>query len=149
MSTPRTVRSFPQAAPLLQDMSWILSPLLEIPNVKAGVVLSRDGLILGSSDTVDTTSAEGVAAMTSSVLGAVRTLAKTFGGANERIGDLVASTDGSIYYIAPAGRGGALVLRAGPDVDLQRLAFEVRVQTSKLDEAIDEANQSRTPTEGS
>ncbi|MFJ2175993.1 roadblock/LC7 domain-containing protein [Streptomyces sp. NPDC087851] len=135
------------AAPLAQDLSWILTPLLELPHVAGGVVFSRDGLILGRSSDLLRETGEGMAALTGSALGVARTMVATGSSGSDAVADLVISTqDGGVYYVAPAGSGSGLVLWASRGVDMGRLAREVQVQVSKLVAALDEASKSRAPS---
>ncbi|MFE4055004.1 roadblock/LC7 domain-containing protein [Streptomyces sp. NPDC059096] len=135
------------AAPLTQDLGWILAPLLELPHVTAGVVFSRDGLILGRSSDLLQETGEGMAALTGSALGVARTMVATGSSDGDAVADLVISTrEGGVYYVAPAGSGSGLVLWASRGVDMGRLAREVQVQVSKLVQALDEASKSRTPS---
>ncbi|MFC9431836.1 roadblock/LC7 domain-containing protein [Streptomyces sp. NPDC056987] len=132
-------------APLSQDLSWILTPLLELPCVTGGVVFSRDGLILGRSSDLFRETGEGMAALTGSALGVARTMVSTGSAEGDKVAELVISTrEGGVYYVAPAGSGSGLVLWASRGVDMGRLAREVQVQVSKLVAALDEASRSRT-----
>ncbi|MFJ7997564.1 roadblock/LC7 domain-containing protein [Streptomyces sp. NPDC096310] len=135
------------AAPLAQDLSWIVTPLLELPHVTAAVVFSRDGLILGRSPDLLRETGEGMAALTGSALGVARTMVATASSDTDAVADLVVSTrEGGVYYVAPAGAGSGLVLWASRGVDMGRLAREVQVQVSRLVAALDEASKSRTPS---
>jgi predicted regulator of Ras-like GTPase activity (Roadblock/LC7/MglB family) len=128
------------------DVSWVLSPLLALPGVMRGVVLSRDGLILGSSADVTTESGERTAAMTSSVLGAARALCDGLsGGSDGGVVDIVISADTGYYYVAPAGDRAALVVAANGAVNIGTLAYEVQLQVQKLIKALDEASAARVP----
>ncbi|MEV0844685.1 roadblock/LC7 domain-containing protein [Streptomyces sp. NPDC049954] len=145
MSTPGTPPV--KGAPLARNLSWVLEPLLELPHVEGGVVFSRDGLILGSAPSVSTDDGEAVAAVTSSTLGSVRALVdRAGGGADQGIDEVVVSTPKGLYYVAPAGEGAGLVLWAGREADMGRLAYEVQVQVSKLVAALTEAAKSRAPS---
>ncbi|MEU7838969.1 roadblock/LC7 domain-containing protein [Nonomuraea sp. NPDC050022] len=129
------------------DVSWVLSPLLAVPGVARGVVLSRDGLILGGSADVTAETGERAAAMTSSVLGAARALCDGLSnGADGEVVDIVISAgSGGYYYIAPAGDRAAIVVAATGTVNIGALAFEVQLQVQKLVKALDEASAARVP----
>ncbi|GAA4519835.1 histidine kinase [Nonomuraea sp. C10] len=126
------------------DVSWVLSPLMALPGVTRGVVLSRDGLILGGSADVTTETGERAAAMTSSVLGAARALCDGLSGGSEGgVVDIVISADSGYYYIAPAGDRAAIVVAATGAVNVGALAYEVQLQVQKLIKALDEASAAR------
>lgn len=140
-ATPR-----PSRRPLTLDVSWVLSPLLALPGVASGVVLSRDGLILGGSANVSVEAGERTAAMTSSVLGAARALCEGLSnGADGEVVDIVISAGDGYYYIAPAGDRAAIVVAATGAVNVGSLAYEVQLQVQKLIKALNDASAARTP----
>ncbi|TDE27150.1 histidine kinase [Nonomuraea mesophila] len=139
-------RAQAKGRPLPLDVSWVLSPLLALPGVVSGVVLSRDGLILGGSADVTTESGERAAAMTSSVLGAARALcAGLSNGTDDEVVDIVISAGSGYYYVAPAGDRAAIVVAATGVVNIGALAYEVQLQVQKLIKALDEASAARVP----
>lgn len=128
------------------DVSWVLSPLLALPGVVRGVVLSRDGLILGGSADVSAESGERAAAMTSSVLGAARALCDGLSNGTEgEVVDIVISAGSGYYYVAPAGDRAAIVVAATGAVNIGSLAYEVQLQVQKLIKALNEASAARVP----
>jgi predicted regulator of Ras-like GTPase activity (Roadblock/LC7/MglB family) len=132
--------------PLSLDVSWVLSPLLALPGVARGVVLSRDGLILGGSADVSAESGERAAAMTSSVLGAARALCDGLSNGTEgEVVDIVISAGSGYYYVAPAGDRAAIVVAATGAVNIGSLAYEVQLQVQKLIKALNEASAARVP----
>ncbi|MER6951816.1 roadblock/LC7 domain-containing protein [Nonomuraea sp. NPDC000554] len=132
--------------PLALDVSWVLTPLLALPGVARGVVLSRDGLILGGSADVSVEAGERTAAMTSSVLGAARALCDGLSnGADGEVVDIVISAGTGYYYIAPAGERAAIVVAATGAVNIGTLAYEVQLQVQKLIKALNDASAARTP----
>jgi predicted regulator of Ras-like GTPase activity (Roadblock/LC7/MglB family) len=132
--------------PLPIDVSWVLSPLLALPGVTSGVVLSRDGLILGGSADVSVEAGERTAAMTSSTLGAARALCEGLSnGADGEVVDIVISAGTGYYYIAPAGDRAAIVVAANGSVNIGSLAYEVQLQVQKLIKALNDASAARTP----
>ncbi|UBU17839.1 roadblock/LC7 domain-containing protein [Nonomuraea gerenzanensis] len=140
-ATPR-----PRRRPLTLDVSWVLSPLLALPGVVSGVVLSRDGLILGGSADVSVEAGERTAAMTSSVLGAARALCEGLSnGADGEVVDIVISAGTGYYYLAPAGDRAAIVVAATGAVNVGSLAYEVQLQVQKLIKALNDASAARTP----
>jgi hypothetical protein len=143
-TTTATVQT--KGRPLPLDVSWVLAPLLALPGVARGVVLSRDGLILGGSADVLGEVGERTAAMTSSVLGAARALCEGLSdSAVQEVEDIVISAGGGYYYIAPAGDRAAIVVAATRATNIGSLAYEVQLQVQKLIKALTEASTARTP----
>jgi predicted regulator of Ras-like GTPase activity (Roadblock/LC7/MglB family) len=132
--------------PLPLDVSWVLAPLLALPGVARGVVLSRDGLILGGSAHLTVEAGERTAAMTSSVLGAARAMCEGLtDGAIGEVVDIVISAGTGYFYIAPAGDRAAIVVAATGAVNVGSLAYEVQLQVQKLIKALNDASSARTP----
>lgn len=69
--------------PLLRDMSWVLTPLLEVPGVVHALVLSGDGMIQGATQSLTREAGEGASAMASAVQGACKELVRKLAGQEE------------------------------------------------------------------
>ncbi|GLW08027.1 hypothetical protein Misp01_31570 [Microtetraspora sp. NBRC 13810] len=134
-----------RGVPLRRDMSWILTPLLNLADVTSGVVLTRDGLVLGSSSGVPREDAEATAAMASSALAAGRALRERLTRSEVEITETVINAADGFTYIAPAGDRAAIVVATGPKANIGALAYEVQLVVQQLIKALDEASSARTP----
>ncbi|MEO3978746.1 roadblock/LC7 domain-containing protein [Streptomyces sp. CAU 1734] len=117
------------------DTAWVLDPILEIPHVRAAVLLTRDGLVSGYSDRLSQASAERVAAITSTVQGACRTAAAAFAdkeGAEVR--QVVVESDHGYILVAPTSHGTCVAAYGDPEVRLDLLAHRVHSQVARLGE---------------
>lgn len=117
------------------DTAWVLDPILEIPHVRAAVLLTRDGLVSGYSDALSRASAERVAAITSTVQGACRTAAAAFADQDgARLRQVVIESDHGYILVAPTAHGTCVAAFGGPEVRLDLLGHRVHSQVARLGE---------------
>ncbi|GLF97344.1 roadblock/LC7 domain-containing protein [Streptomyces yaizuensis] len=117
------------------DTAWVLDPILEIPHVRAAVLLTRDGLVSGYSDCLSQASAERVAAITSTVQGACRTAAAAFADqSGAEVRQVVVESDHGYILVAPTTHGTCVAAYGDPEVRLDLLAHRVHSQVARLGE---------------
>ena len=117
------------------DTAWVLDPILEIPHVRAAVLLTRDGLVSGFSAALAQDSAERVAAITSTVQGACRTAAAAFADASvAQLRQVVIESDHGYILVAPTDHGTCVAAYGGPEVRLDLLGHRVHSQVARLGE---------------
>ncbi|MGW6454544.1 roadblock/LC7 domain-containing protein [Streptomyces sp. NPDC055078] len=117
------------------DTAWVLDPILQIPHVRAAVLLTRDGLVSGYSDRLSQASAERVAAITSTVQGACRTAAAAFADQDAaEVRQIVVESDHGYILVAPTSHGTCVAAYGDPEVRLDLLAHRVHSQVARLGE---------------
>ncbi|MEU1277335.1 roadblock/LC7 domain-containing protein [Streptomyces sp. NPDC005805] len=117
------------------DSAWVLDPILEIPHVRAAVLLTRDGLVSGFSAALAQDSAERVAAIVSTVQGACRTAAAAFADAPAaQLRQVVVESDHGYILVAPTDHGTCVAAYGGPEVRLDLLGHRVHSQVARLGE---------------
>ncbi|MEX3101564.1 roadblock/LC7 domain-containing protein [Streptomyces sp. V2] len=117
------------------NTAWVLEPILEVPQVIAAVILTRDGLITGYTDALSQPSAERVAAITSTVQGACRTAAAAFADAERAVvRQVVIESDLGYVLIVPTDHGTCVAAYGTADVRLDLLAHRVHSQVARLGE---------------
>ncbi|MFY4718803.1 roadblock/LC7 domain-containing protein [Streptomyces sp. LaBMicrA B280] len=117
------------------DTAWVLDPILEVPHVKAAVLLTRDGLISGFSEALSQESAERVAAITSTVQGACRTAAAAFADMPAaQLRQVVIESDHGYILVAPTDHGTCVAAYGDPEVRLDLLGHRVHSQVARLGE---------------
>ncbi|MFF3687556.1 roadblock/LC7 domain-containing protein [Streptomyces sp. NPDC002187] len=117
------------------ETAWVLDPILEIPHVRAAVLLTRDGLVSGFSAALAQESAERVAAIISTVQGACRTAAAAF--ADQEAAELrqvVVESDHGYILVAPTAHGTCVAAYGDPEVRLDLLGHRVHSQVARLGE---------------
>ncbi|MEV6393656.1 roadblock/LC7 domain-containing protein [Streptomyces sp. NPDC051907] len=117
------------------DTAWVLDPILEIPHVRAAVLLTRDGLVSGYSAALSQASAERTAAITSTVQGACRTAAAAFADQdNADVRQVVIESDHGYILVVPTAHGTCVAAFGDPEVRLDLLAHRVHSQVARLAE---------------
>jgi predicted regulator of Ras-like GTPase activity (Roadblock/LC7/MglB family) len=117
------------------DTAWVLDPILEIPHVRAAVLLTRDGLVSGYSDRLSRASAERSAAIISTVQGACRTAAAAFADKDvAEVRQVVIESEHGYILVAPTSHGTCVAAYGDSDVRLDLLAHRVHSQVARLGE---------------
>jgi predicted regulator of Ras-like GTPase activity (Roadblock/LC7/MglB family) len=117
------------------DTAWVLEPILEVPQVVAAVLLTRDGLVTGYTDALSRPSAERVAAITSTVQGACRTAAAAFADRERaEIRQVVIESEHGYVLIVPTDHGTCVAAYGTAEVRLDLLAHRVHSQVARLGE---------------
>ncbi|MFJ4688986.1 roadblock/LC7 domain-containing protein [Streptomyces sp. NPDC091377] len=117
------------------DTAWVLDPILEVPHVRAAVLLTRDGLVTGYTDVLTRPSAERVAAIISTVQGASRTAAAAFADREQaEVRQIVIESEHGYVLIVPTDHGTVVAALGDPEVRLDLLAHRVHSQVARLGE---------------
>jgi predicted regulator of Ras-like GTPase activity (Roadblock/LC7/MglB family) len=117
------------------DTAWVLDPILEIPHVKAAVLLTRDGLVSGYTEALSQPTAERTAAIVSTVQGACRTAAAAFADRDDsQVRQVVIESDHGYILVAPTAHGTCVAAFGNPEVRLDLLAHRVHSQVARLGE---------------
>jgi len=117
------------------DSAWVLDPILEIPHVKAAVLLTRDGLVSGYTEALSQPTAERTAAIVSTVQGACRTAAAAFADKDDaQVRQVVIESDHGYILVAPTTHGTVVAAFGDPEVRLDLLAHRVHSQVARLGE---------------
>jgi predicted regulator of Ras-like GTPase activity (Roadblock/LC7/MglB family) len=117
------------------ETAWVLDPILEIPHVRAAVLLTRDGLVSGWSAALAQDSAERVAAIISTVQGACRTAAAAFADLEAaQLRQVVIESDHGYILVAPTAHGTCVAAYGDPEVRLDLLGHRVHSQVARLGE---------------
>lgn len=117
------------------DTAWVLDPILEIPHVKAAVLLTRDGLVSGYTEALSQPTAERTAAIVSTVQGACRTAAAAFADQDDsQVRQVVIESDHGYILVAPTAHGTCVAAFGTPEVRLDLLAHRVHSQVARLGE---------------
>jgi predicted regulator of Ras-like GTPase activity (Roadblock/LC7/MglB family) len=117
------------------DTAWVLDPILEIPHVRAAVLLTRDGLVSGYSEGLSQPTAERTAAIISTVQGACRTAAAAFADQSDaQVRQVVVESDHGYILVAPTDHGTCVAAFGDPEVRLDLLAHRVHSQVARLGE---------------
>ncbi|MFD9129267.1 roadblock/LC7 domain-containing protein [Kitasatospora sp. NPDC059571] len=123
--------------PATDEVSWVLTPLLELPGVRHALIATGDGLVEGASPELDRASAERVAAMTATLHAASRAFTTAFTDEEKpRLAQTVVESDLGFAIVVPAGQNTSLAVFAEPDAQLGNIAFQMQVQVDALARAL-------------
>ncbi|WP_405013992.1 roadblock/LC7 domain-containing protein [Kitasatospora sp. NBC_01539] len=130
--------------PVSDEISWVLTPLLELPGVQHALIATGDGLVEGASPDLSRASAERVAAMTATLHAASRAFTTAFTDVEKpKLAQTVVESDLGFAIVVPAGQNTSLAVFATPDAQLGNIAYQMQVQVAALARAL--ASPARQP----
>ncbi|MFF2039875.1 roadblock/LC7 domain-containing protein [Kitasatospora sp. NPDC058170] len=119
------------------EISWVLTPLLELPGVLHAVIATGDGLVEGASDGLSRASAERVAAMTATVHASARAFTTAFTDTEQpKLAQTVVESELGFAIVVPAGENTSLAVFTTPDAQLGNVAYQMQVQVAALGRAM-------------
>ncbi|PSK99323.1 putative regulator of Ras-like GTPase activity (Roadblock/LC7/MglB family) [Murinocardiopsis flavida] len=114
-------------------LNWLLDGLVEqVPPIRHAIVLSSDGMLVGTSQGLDRDNAEHLSAIASSFQSLARGASRQFdeGGVRQTIVEM----DSSFLFVIGAGAGACLAVLAESDSDLGLIAFEMARLVKRMGE---------------
>ena len=114
-------------------LDWLLDDLTQrVSSVRHVLVLSNDGLVTGSSQTLERQDAEHLAAVCSGL----HSLAKGSGRHFEagRVRQTMIEFDEGVLFVTSAGEGSCLCVLTGPGADLGHVAYEMTLLVNRVGE---------------
>ena len=112
-------------------MSWVLDDLVRrVDGIRQAVVLSRDGLTLGSSRGLSREDAEHLAAVAAGVQSLARGAALRFDGGQPR--QSIIHMDNAMLFVMAAAQGSCLAVLSPADADHGLIAYEMAVLVKRL-----------------
>jgi predicted regulator of Ras-like GTPase activity (Roadblock/LC7/MglB family) len=105
-------------------LDWLLDELIErVPSARQAVVLSSDGLLIGSSSDLRREDGEHLAAMAAGFQSLARSASRHFGAGAVR--QTVVEMDEAFLFVTAAGQGACLAVLSGSDADIGLIAYEM------------------------
>jgi predicted regulator of Ras-like GTPase activity (Roadblock/LC7/MglB family) len=113
------------------DLGWVLDQLThKVPHVQGAVVLSSDGLRMGSSQGITTEDAEHLAAIAAGIQSLAKGAGERFGGGPIR--QTIVELAHAYMLVSVAGTNACLAVLAGEEVDIGMVAYEMTTLVSQL-----------------
>ena len=113
------------------ELSWLLQNLgARVDRVRQAVVLSADGLTMGSSPGSGTDDTDHLSALAAGVQSLARGASRRFRGGNVR--QTVIEMDDALLFITAAGQGTCLAVLADADADAGLIAYEMNVLVKRV-----------------
>lgn len=106
------------------NLGWLLDDLIErVPSALQAVVLSADGLLMGSSRGLRREDAEHLSAMAAGFQSLAKGASRHFGTGPVR--QTVVEMESAYLFITAAGRGACLAVLSAADADIGLIAYEM------------------------
>lgn len=113
------------------DLGWLLDDLVSnVAAIDQAVILSRDGLVVGSSKGLSREDAEQLAAMASGVASLARGASMQFNGGGVR--QTIIEMEHAFLFVTAAGQGSCLAVLAPAKADVGLVAYEMAVLVKRL-----------------
>ncbi len=115
------------------DLDWLLDDLMErVPPARRAVVLSADGLLLGSSAGMDRADAEHLCALASGLSSLARGASRHLAAGQVR--QTVVEMESAYLFVTAAGQGACLAVASDTDADIGLVAYEMAMLVTRVGE---------------
>jgi predicted regulator of Ras-like GTPase activity (Roadblock/LC7/MglB family) len=113
------------------ELDWLLDDLVSrVAQIDKAVILSRDGLVLGSSRSLAREDAEHLAAVAAGFQSLARGAGRHFGGGQVR--QVIVEMDSSFLFVTAAGDGSCLAVLSPAAADAGLIAYEMAVLVKRV-----------------
>jgi predicted regulator of Ras-like GTPase activity (Roadblock/LC7/MglB family) len=117
--------------PVAGELSWLLDNLvIGVDHVREVVILSRDGLTLGTSEGLSREDAEHLCALAAAVQSLARGAGRHFqrGGVRQTIIEMTSA----FLFITAAGHGTCIAVLTSADADVSLVAYEMAILVKRV-----------------
>jgi predicted regulator of Ras-like GTPase activity (Roadblock/LC7/MglB family) len=112
-------------------LDWLLDDLVDrVPAAQHAVVLSADGLLIGTSAGLPRDDAEHLAAVAAGFQSLARGAGRHFRGGGVR--QTIVEMDHAFLFITAAGKGACLAVLCGSDADIGVIAYEMAMLVARV-----------------
>jgi predicted regulator of Ras-like GTPase activity (Roadblock/LC7/MglB family) len=113
------------------DLSWLLDDLVaRVAGVDKAVILSRDGLVSGSSRQLLREDAEHLSAVAAGFQSLARGAGLHFGGGGVR--QTIVEMDNAFMFVTAAGEGSCLAVLSPASADVGLVAYEMAILVKRV-----------------
>ena len=113
------------------NLSWLLDDLIErVPTAHQAVLLSSDGLTMGSSRSLSREDAEHLSAMAAGFQSLAKGASRHFGAGPVR--QTVVEMESAYLFVTAAGAGACLAVLAASDSDIGLIAYEMAMLVTRV-----------------
>lgn len=113
------------------DLSWLLNDLVSrVAHVDKALILSRDGLAIGSSRDLSREDAEHLSAVAAGFQSLARGAGQHFGGGSVR--QTIVEMDDLFLFVTAAGEGSCLAVLSPATADVGLVAYEMAVLVKRV-----------------
>ncbi|MEU9025437.1 roadblock/LC7 domain-containing protein [Actinomadura sp. NPDC048394] len=120
-----------QPAYATNELDWLLDDLVErVGDIRQAVLLSRDGLVMGASSSVDRKAAEFLAALSSGFNSLANGAREHF--AAKQVRQTLVELDGLLFFVMPAGNGSCLAVLSNAGGNAGLVAYETAILIKRV-----------------
>jgi predicted regulator of Ras-like GTPase activity (Roadblock/LC7/MglB family) len=113
------------------DLNWLLDSLVtQVANVRHVVVLSSDGLAIGTSQGMERDDVAHLAALASGFQSLARSAGEQFAGGAVR--QTIVEMDEAFMFVTAAGSGACLAVLADAEADIGVIAYEMAMLVTRV-----------------
>jgi predicted regulator of Ras-like GTPase activity (Roadblock/LC7/MglB family) len=113
------------------ELAWLLDDLVtRVWQIKSAVVLSRDGLAVGSCASLSREDADHLAAVAAGLQSLARGVGQQFGGGPVR--QTVIEMESAFLFVTAAAEGSCLAVLAGGGADVGLVAYEMAMLVKRV-----------------
>ena len=118
-------------SPVPGEMNWLLDNFVtRVDHVHQAVLLSRDGLTVGSCQGLSREDAEHLCALASGVQSLARGASRHFQGGE--VNQTIIEMQSALLFVTAAGSGSCLAVLASADADAGLVAYEMAVLVKRV-----------------
>ncbi|WP_049577286.1 roadblock/LC7 domain-containing protein [Streptomyces sp. SBT349] len=117
------------------DLSFVLTPILEVPDVQHAMVVTADGFFEAHSG-LDNETAEKLSAVLASLLASARGTSLTYYGGEAALRQVMVETFDGYVFVIPAAENTYLAVFTGPGVAMDSVSYEMQKQVQTLGKAM-------------
>lgn len=113
------------------SLDWLLDDLVtRVPRIEKAVILSRDGLPIGTSSGIGQDDAGHLSAVAAGFQSLARGFGRHFGSGNPR--QTIVELDSAFLFVTDAGEGSCLAVLAAVGADAGLIAYEMTVLVKRV-----------------
>jgi predicted regulator of Ras-like GTPase activity (Roadblock/LC7/MglB family) len=113
------------------ELNWLLDDLISrVGAVRQAVILSTDGLVVGSSHGLNREDAEHLSAVAAGFQSLARGAGRHFGGGEVR--QTIVEMEAAFLFVTAAGQGTCLAVLAASDADVGHIAYEMAMLVKRV-----------------
>lgn len=114
-----------------RELSWLLDDLVtRVASIRKAVVLSGDGLAIGSSDGLTREDSEHLAAVASGFHSLAKGVGRHFDAG--RVRQTMVELDDAFLFVTAAGDGSCLAVLSDADSDVGQVAYEMALLVKRV-----------------
>ncbi len=128
------------------NLTWLLDDLVErVPTAQQAVVLSADGLMMGSSAGISREDAEHLSAMAAGFQSLAKGASRHFRAGPVR--QTVVEMESAFLFVTAAGQGACLAVLAASDADLGLIAYEMAMLVTRVGQTMSAPDRPVAPSD--